>query len=94
MLDVLGPVQIQARDYPEGLVHLRRVPEGKGFREIVTFGVAQGDGTMDQESRDLFHELLAELASARVLLQERLGQLSAKLDRLGAKQAALCCESV
>ena len=89
VLDVLGPVQIEGRDYPEGLVYLRRLPEGRGFREIVMFGVAQGDGSMDQETRELFDELLAELESAHSTLKSRLRELTKKMERLGVKQAAL-----
>ncbi len=89
VLDVLGPLQIHGRTYPEGLVHLRRLPEGNGYRETVLFGLSQGDQPSDPESEELFAELLAELESARQRLHLQLLQLTGKLERLGAKQDAL-----
>lgn len=91
VLDVLGPLTIQGRQYPEGLVYLRRLEEGGGYREMVLFGLGEGEEPADPESEELFAELLGELESAGVRLQARLWELNAKLDRLGAKRAALGC---
>lgn len=89
VLDVLGPLQIHGRSYPEGLVHLRRQPEGNGYRETVLFGLSQGEQPPDPDSEELFAELLAELETARQRLHDQLLQLTGKLERLGAKQDAL-----
>ena len=89
VLDVLGPLVIHGRQYPEGLVYLRRRAEGNGSYETVVFGLAQGEDETDEESQEIFAELRAELESAQHRLQARLRDLTGKLERLGAKQAAL-----
>lgn len=91
VLDVLGPLQIHGRQYPEGLVYLRRLPEGTGYREIVVFGLGEGEEPADPESEELFAELLGELESAGVRLQARLRELDEKMLRLGAKRSVLGC---
>ena len=80
---------IHGREYPEGLVDLRRLTEGSGTREVVVFGLADGEEEADVESRQIFAELRVELESAQQRLQTRLRELTGKLERLGAKQAAL-----
>lgn len=37
---------------PEGLVHLRRQPEGKGYRETVIFGLGQGEQSPSEETEE------------------------------------------
>jgi DNA-binding transcriptional MerR regulator len=89
VLDVLGPLQIQGKPYAEGVVYLRRLPEGGGYREIVIFGVADGDTPMSEDTEELFSSLLLELEDARKQLQAKLDQLTEKLNRLQRKRLAI-----
>ena len=84
VLDVMGPLPFRGEEPCEMMLHLKRVPEGRGYRELVIVG--WGDDTHED---DTFSFLLSELGAVHAGLQNRLELLQNKLTELQAKRRVL-----